>query len=113
MSIPDALIEKYLTLVSGLSREEVERTLALGPRDAKAALARQLVRRLDGEEAALRADQDFDRKFRSRDLDQAEIPEVVVPEGATAAQALVTAGFEPSISKARRLGDQGALSIDG
>ena len=64
MSIRDTLIEKYLRLVSGLDAEEVSRTLALEPRDAKAALARALVGRLHGEEAARRAEEDFDRRFR-------------------------------------------------
>ena len=36
MSIPDTLIEKYLRLISGLSPSEVEATLKLKPRDAKA-----------------------------------------------------------------------------
>ncbi len=72
MSIPDPLIEKYLRLISGFSHAEVEATLAMKPRDAKAALARQLVKRLHGEEAAARAEADFDRKFRQR-----EVPEEI------------------------------------
>src|SRR5437588_453838 len=72
MSIPDTLTEKYLRLVSGLTRQELDAVLAMKPRDAKAALARQLVKRLHGEESAARAEADFDRKFRRR-----EIPEHV------------------------------------
>ena len=68
MSIPDPLIEKYLRLISGLSVAEVEATLKLKPRDAKAALARRLVKRLHGEEAAALAEADFDRKFRQREV---------------------------------------------
>src|SRR5947209_2948457 len=45
MSIPDALTERYLRLVAGLSAAEVGGVLAMGPRDAKAALARRLVER--------------------------------------------------------------------
>src|SRR5262252_2268458 len=74
MSIPDAMTEKYLRLISGLGPEEVERTLALGPRDAKATLARQLVRRLRGEDAAARAEEDWDRQFRQRELPE-DVPE--------------------------------------
>jgi tyrosyl-tRNA synthetase len=74
MSIPDGLTEKYLRLVSGLGGDEVARTLALGPRDAKAALARRLVERLHGVEAAARAEEDFERRFRRREA-PAEIPE--------------------------------------
>src|SRR5712691_4762388 len=68
MSIPDTLTEKYLRFVSGLTGQELEAVLAMKPRDAKAALARQLVKRLHGEEAAARAEADFDRKFRRREM---------------------------------------------
>ena len=113
MSIPDHLIERYLRLVSGLGPEDVEAALALGPRDAKAALARQLVRRLHGEEGALRAEEDFDLKFRRRDLAQAEMPEVELEMGAVAADAVIAAGFAPSFSQVRKLAEQGGLSVNG
>src|SRR5882762_10381186 len=64
MSIPDQLIEKYVRLVSGLDEKQKAEVLAMKPRDAKAALARQLVKRLHGEDAARRAEADFDVKFR-------------------------------------------------
>jgi tyrosyl-tRNA synthetase len=67
MSIPDPLIEKYVGLVSGLGPEEIAAVLAMKPRDAKAALARQLVKRLRGEEAAAKAEADFDLRFRKRE----------------------------------------------
>src|SRR3981081_2756676 len=74
MSIPDSLIEKYLRLVSGLEGPALETVLAMKPRDAKAALARQLVKRLHGEEAAASAEADFDRRFRKRELPES-VPE--------------------------------------
>jgi tyrosyl-tRNA synthetase len=113
MSIPDVLIERYLRLVSGMPESELDQTLRLGPRDAKAALARQLVLRLNGEAAAERAEQDFNRKFRQRRPEDAELPEITVSEGTTVAQALVTAGIEESLSRVRRLAGQGGLSIGG
>ena len=68
MSIPDTLTEKYLRLVSGLDSAQVAEVLAMKPRDAKATLARQLVQRLYGDEAATRAEADFDQKFRKREM---------------------------------------------
>jgi tyrosyl-tRNA synthetase len=68
MSIPDSLIEKYVRLISGLDTARQAQVLAMKPRDAKAALALQLVKRLHGEEAALRAEEDFTVKFRKREL---------------------------------------------
>jgi tyrosyl-tRNA synthetase len=114
MSIPDTLTEKYLRLVSVLAPEEVERTLALGPRDAKAALARRLVKRLHGEEAAAQAEADWDRQFR-----RGEQPEdVPVVEFATGypirlIEAMVLGGLAASNREARRLIDQRGVRVNG
>ena len=112
MKIPDALTERYLNLVSGLTAAEVAATLALGPRDAKAALARQLVRRLHGEASVAAAEEDFDSKFRRRDVQAADIPELEVPPGCSVADVAVRAGFVTSLSKARKLAEQGGVSVN-
>jgi tyrosyl-tRNA synthetase len=111
MSIPDALTEKYLRLVSGLDAERVAKVLAMKPRDAKADLARRLVERLHGEEAAARAEADFDRRFRQR-----EMPETIAERVVSAVDlvsALVEVGFAKSRGDARRLIDQGGVRING
>ncbi len=110
MSIPDTLIEKYLRLVSGLSPREIDVVLALKPRDAKAALARQLVKRLHGEEAAGRAEADFETKFRKR-----EIPEDIEERDVHSADpesALLNLGLAKSRHEARRLIEQGGVRAD-
>ena len=112
MSIPDHLTERYLRLVTGASSAEVEPALRMPPRDAKAAMARMLVRRLHGEDAAAAAEEDFDRRFRRREVPE-EAEEIHVPPGTTATAAVVAAGFEPSYAKARRLLEQGGLRVDG
>jgi len=111
MSIPDRLTEKYLRLVSGLSRPEVEQVLAMKPRDAKAALARQLVERLHGEDAAARAEADFDRKFRQHDLPD-HIEEHAVANAGDLVATLVEVGFAKSRGDARRLIDQGGVRVN-
>jgi tyrosyl-tRNA synthetase len=113
MSIADGLTEKYLRLVADLDAAAVERTLALGARDAKAALARRLVERLHGAGAAAAAEEDFDRKFRRGTPEAASIPQVRVAAGSSVAEAVVRAGLESSLSKVRRLAEGGGLSIDG
>ncbi len=110
MSIPDTLIEKYLRLVSGFSPREIDVVLALKPRDAKAALARQLVKRLHGEEAAGRAEADFETKFRKR-----EIPEDIEERDVHSADpesALLNLGLAKSRHEARRLIEQGGVRAD-
>jgi tyrosyl-tRNA synthetase len=112
MSIPDTLIEKYLRLVSGLGPEEVARTLALEPRDAKAALARALVRRLHGEEAARRAEDDFDSRFRRHELPE-DVPEHAPGNPADLVGTLVELGWYPTRSAARRVVEQGGVRVNG
>jgi tyrosyl-tRNA synthetase len=114
MSIPDALTEKYLRLVSGLEPAQVDAALALGPRDAKAALARRLVERLDGAEAAARAEEDFDRRFRQRAAPD-QVPEVEVAGLPLALPALLheALGWAPTRKKAFEQIREGAVRVNG
>jgi tyrosyl-tRNA synthetase len=112
MSIPDRLIEKYVKLVSGLEPAEQAEVLEMKPRDAKAALARQLVKRLHGEEAARRAEEDFDLKFRKHEV-PGEIEERTVSNPKDLVAALVESGLRESRGDARRLIEQGGVRING
>src|SRR5205085_6835064 len=106
MSIPDRLTEQYLRLVSGLGPEQVAAALAPGPRDAKAALARRLVERLHGPEAAARADEDFRRRFVERGRPEV-VPEHPFGFPIRVVEAMVECGFARSGRDARRLLQQG------
>ncbi len=111
MSIPDRLIEKYVRLISQLDPAAHAEVLAMKPRDAKAALARQLVKRLHGEQAAARAENDFNLKFRKR-----EIPEQREQWGKGATDLvslLVDTGIANSRNDARRLLEQGGVRVNG
>ncbi|HKW08518.1 MAG TPA: tyrosine--tRNA ligase [Candidatus Dormibacteraeota bacterium] len=111
MSIPDALIEKYVRLVSGLDRTAQGEIVAMRPRDAKAALARRLVERLHGADAAARAEEDFNVKFRKREIPQErESWDQPVSDLVTF---LVDAGIASSRGDARRLVEQGGVRING
>ena len=114
MSIPDRLTEKYLRLVSDLPRDRVDEILKLPPRDAKAALARQLVKRLHGEEAAARAEQDFDRRFRKRVL-PTEVTDThpAPPQRRDIITVLIDTQRAHSGREARRLIEQGGVRVDG
>src|SRR5438552_8835379 len=102
MSIPDALIERYVRLVSGFDRRRQDEVLAMKPRDAKATLARQLVNRLHGEEAARRAEEDFDVKFRKHAI-STEREQWVVQGPTDLIGLLVDTGIANSRNEARRL----------
>ncbi len=111
MSIPDRLIEKYVRYVSGLERAEQDAVLAMKPRDAKAALARALVKRLHGDEAARRGEEDFNTKFRKREIPQERERYEKTP--ADLVSLLVETGIASSRNDARRLLDQGGVRING
>ncbi|OLB97225.1 MAG: tyrosine--tRNA ligase [Actinobacteria bacterium 13_2_20CM_2_66_6] len=111
MSIPDRLTEKYVRLVSGLERKEAEAALAMKPRDAKAALARQLVKRLHGDEAAARAEEDFNVKFRKRETPE-QLEEHSIGEAKDIVGVLVDAGIARSRNEARRLVEQGGVRVN-
>ena len=112
MSIPDRLLEKYVRLTSGLPRAEMDEMLAQKPREAKAALARRLVGRLHGEEAAARAEKDFETKYRRREAPE-DVPERDVTDLEDVPGALVEAGLARSRGDARRLIDQGGVRVNG
>ncbi len=110
MSIPDRLTEKYVRLVSGLDAQEQDEVLAMKPRDAKAALARQLVRRLHGDGAAARAEEDFTKKFRIGDASTVSTRSFAA--GLTVADVALQMGWAASFSAVRRLADQGGLRVN-
>jgi len=112
MSIPDQLIEKYVRLISGFDEKQQAEVLEMKPRDAKAALARQLVKRLRGEEAARRAEEDFDLKFRQHSTPE-DVPERVATMPDDLLATLVEVGFAKSRGDARRLVEQGGIRING
>lgn len=126
MSIPDRLMIKYFELVTEVPMAEVRQiesgleSGALHPMAAKKRLAREIVRLYHGEEAAARAEREFDRVFSRRELPE-ELPVVYVdksalaePSGKVRAYKLVVAlGLSSSSSEANRLIRQGAVKVDG
>jgi tyrosyl-tRNA synthetase len=111
MSIPDSLTDKYVRLISGFDAEQQRDVLAMKPRDTKATLARQLVKRLHGEDAARRAEEDFNTKFRKREIPDAREPYDKVP--ADMVGFLVDTGIASSRNDARRLLEQGGVKVNG
>jgi tyrosyl-tRNA synthetase len=112
MSIPDPLIERYVGFVSGLTPEEAQAVLALKPRDAKAALARQLVKRLRDETAAQLAEDDFNLKFRKKEI-PAERETYLLKGPTDLVTLLVESRVASSRNDARRLIEGGGVQVNG
>jgi tyrosyl-tRNA synthetase len=109
LSVPDAVLPEWYTLLLGRSLPA-----DLAPRDAKRALARELVERFHGAEAAAEAEAAFDRVFVSRELPE-EIDEAVVRpvNGAVHLPELIADAFGGSRSDARRAIAGGGVKLDG
>jgi tyrosyl-tRNA synthetase len=121
LSIPDTLIFDYFVLTTNLPVSELATVKAdlarknLNPRDLKRRLARELVRQYHSAESARAAEEEFDRIFVRKDLPD-EIPEYTMraDDGAVGILRLLTeTGLASSNSEARRLIEQGGVSIDG
>jgi tyrosyl-tRNA synthetase len=107
MRIPDSQLEEWWTLVA-------EQPVPPGePMDAKLALARWIVARSHGEEAAAAAAEHFKRVVQDREIPE-HIPEHPLPAGDPVhLPALLADAFGLSTSEARRLISQGAVKLDG
>jgi len=108
MRLPDELLPDYYRLV-------LERDLPAGdPMDAKLQLARFIVTRAHGPEAASRAEDHFTRVVREREAPQ-DVPEAPLPEGDPIhlPTLLVEHLGVGSTSEARRLIAQGGVKVEG
>ncbi len=109
MRIPDELLDQWYRLV--LERDGAPTG---DPLEAKLELARAIVRRSWGEEAAARAEEHFTRVVREGRAPE-EVPEAPLPDGDPLhlPALLVDHLGAGSTSEARRLIAQGAVRIDG
>jgi tyrosyl-tRNA synthetase len=118
MSLPDRLMEKYFLLVTGVSEPEIARLLkSEHPKECKKRLAREITAAFHGEQAALHAEEAFERLFRDRELpetiEQIEIPASEAPGGSLwVVRLLVLLGFAKTNSEARRLVEGGGVKLD-
>jgi tyrosyl-tRNA synthetase len=107
LSLPDGALGTWYELLLGESPPA-----GLGPRDAKRALARALVARFHTEEAAVAAEQRFDRVFVRHEPPE-DMPEVQTGAGEVHVPALLADAFGVSRSDGRRQLAQGGVKLDG
>ncbi len=119
MSIPDALMKEWFTLLTDRPLEEIQKLAdpaQTHPRQAKEVLARDIVTFYYGEPAALAAAEDFRRQFTTKQ-DPTDIPEGKVPASEltngemSIVRLLVALEIAKSNNEARRLIQQGGVNI--
>lgn len=127
MSLPDAAMALYWRLVTDASPAEVssiERELAdtnINPMGIKKRLGERIVRMYHGDDAAERARASFEAQFSRGEVPEdlaefgaAEVESVAAGvERAGVIELLVASGIAATKSAARRLVQQGAVSLDG
>jgi tyrosyl-tRNA synthetase len=121
MRISDDLMWRYYELLSFRSIEEIaalrrETDGGRNPRDAKVALAQEIVARFHSTAAAQHALEEFEARFRHGAVPE-DLAEVFIALDGTAtlgiAPLLKQAGLVPSTNEAQRSIEQGAVKIDG
>jgi tyrosyl-tRNA synthetase len=107
LSIPDALLPSWYDLLLGHPMPG-----DVSPRDAKRALARELVTRFHGAAAAAEAEAGFDRVYIAHEIPE-DVPVVLIDAGVIHLPELVSSAFGGSRSEARRKLQQGGVKLDG
>jgi tyrosyl-tRNA synthetase len=121
MSIPDTLILRYYQLAAGATSSEIQKfkktlkSTNTNPRDLKADLGKRIVTLYYSKDEAVKAEKEFDRIFKKKGLpDQVEDFSLEWEEKKIWIVSLLTeSGCASSGGEARRLIQQGGVSIDG
>jgi len=110
MSVPDALLPKYVELLTDLNMAELKK---LHPKEAKVRLAKTLTAQFHGTETAEKAAAEFEQIF-SKGSTPGDIPTHSASESPIRiTDLMVEAGVAPSKKEARRLCEQGAVELNG
>jgi tyrosyl-tRNA synthetase len=112
MRVPDSAMGTYYELLTDTAPDP-----KLAAVEQKRALARQLVARFHGPEAAAEAERHFDRLHKEHqppeEVEEVEVSRGTLPDGVVHLPALLADHFGVSRSEARRLLGQGGVRLDG
>ena len=119
MSVPDSLMAMYFNLLTNENGDEIQKRIVgaihespLHPRDAKVKLAKLLTEFVHGKEAAEKEAEEFKRVFSEKQRPD-NAPIIRVPNNEiNIVNILVENKVAASASAARRLIEQGAISVD-
>lgn len=116
MSLKDEFIIKYFTLATRVEMQKIseyEKEIASGknPRDVKAILAKEIVRMYHGEKEAEKAEEEFNKIFRDKELPSDMQIFKAGRKNYLVLDLLCDTKLAPSKSGARRLVEQNAVEI--
>ncbi|MEW6507920.1 MAG: tyrosine--tRNA ligase [Bacteroidota bacterium] len=119
LSIPDELIYSYFELAADITNDELNNVHQLlmdksvNPKDLKRKLARTLVTMYHSMDEAQAAENEFDTIFIKKGLPDIIQEYKIDDSEKNILDLLVLVGFAPSKAEARRLVQQGGVTIDG
>lgn len=115
MSIPDALMENYFTLLTDLPIEQIKTLVdpnKTHPKHAKVLLGKLIVTQFYGKQAAEKAAEEFDRIFAQNQLPE-QMPQVCLSaEPMMAFKLLVACQLVDTGGEAKRMIQQGGVKIN-
>ncbi len=118
MSIPDNLIISYFKLLTRISLNKIEKyekklsKKQVNPRELKSELAKEIVTFYYGEKKAEKVEKEFNRVFKEKKAPE-DIPEFEIKEKKLSVlDLLVKVNLASSKSEAKRLVNQGGVTID-
>ncbi len=112
MAQPDEMIEGLFINCTRIPLKDKDDVMALGPREAKARVAFEIVKKIYGEKKAKLAEEEFNRIFQKGNS-PSEIKSIKInPLSIGAKEVVVKCKFAKSLSEAQRLIEQGAVSLD-
>jgi len=119
MSIPDNLMKDYFSLLTNVEEEKYSNLIEKNPRDAKALLAKEIVKEFFSEKEAIWAENEFNKIFRKKE-NPTEIPIIEIQNEILNSnreieilEILWKKGIVSSKSEGRRLISQKAVKVDG
>ncbi|MSX02086.1 MAG: tyrosine--tRNA ligase [Actinobacteria bacterium] len=109
MRLPDEAMESWFHLLAVAAPPQ-----GTAPREAKASLAKALVERFHGEEAASAAEAQFNSQFVAHEVpDDVELFSIAADGEQVHLPSVLAEAFGISRSEARRLLEQGGVKVDG
>lgn len=117
MSISDTLMWRYYELLSFRSMADIAQlkeqiAQGLNPREAKVALAQEIITRFHDKQSAERALENFEARFKRGEMPE-DMPELTIAGQLALLRVLREAGLVSSASEAQRNVEQGGVRIDG
>jgi tyrosyl-tRNA synthetase len=109
MSISDVLMYKYYEL---LTHADLNNIKTMHPKEAKLALAQEIVERYHSKEEAVKAKEEFDKVFAKKDMPDDIEYYVMENDEMKLSDILVKSAMVSSKNEARRLIEQGGVKLD-